>query len=107
MERQKTVKENDRLKSNSGSTSDDKICRSLVKCDQQGNTKSLLSSLLLPKGNPGLEDLAQTAEDFREVTHFKLFLIHKFWWLRRTFQLFISHQKAELLVVNVFKILSL
>jgi hypothetical protein len=107
MERQKTVKENDRLKSNSGSTSDDKICRSLVECDQQGNTKSLLSSLLLPKGNPGLEDLAQTAEDFREVTHFKLFLIHKFWWLRRTFQLFISHQKAELLVVNVFKILSL
>lgn len=37
----KTVKENDRLKSNSGSTSDDalshdKICRNLVKCDQQG-----------------------------------------------------------------------
>jgi hypothetical protein len=85
MERQKTVKENDRLKSNSGSTSDDKICRNLVKCDQQGSTKSLLSSLLLPKGNPGLEDLAQTAEDFREVTHFKLFLSHKFWWLRQHF----------------------
>jgi hypothetical protein len=75
MERQKIVKEIDRLKSNSGSTSDDalshdKICRNLVKCDQQGSTKSLLSSLFLPKGNPGLEVLAQTAEDFREVTHF-------------------------------------